>query len=50
MIGEVSALDKGNQKFVGPGRMIFEQYLKQSDVQGSKSIRRCPKESRVANS
>ena len=50
MIGVVSASDKGKQKTVGPGGVIFEQYLKQSDVRGSKSIRRCPKESLVANS
>ena len=48
MIGVVSALDEAKYKTVGPGRVIFEQNLKQSVVRGSKSIRRCPKESHVA--
>ena len=35
---------------VGPGRVIFEQFLKQSDVTGSMSTGRCPKCSLVADS
>ena len=45
-----SASSNGNKKIDGPGGTMFEQYLKQSDVRGSKSINRCPKLSFVASS
>ena len=46
----ISALSNGKKKIVGPGAIMFEQYLRQSDVLGSKSINRCPKLSFVASS
>ena len=48
VIGVFSALETA-KKTAEKGRVKFEQYLKQSDVRGSKLIRRCPKESLVAN-
>ena len=45
-----SASPNGNKKIDGPVGTMFEQYLRQSDVRGSKSINRCPKLSFVASS
>ena len=45
-----SASPNSNKKIDGPGGTMFEQYLRQSDVRGSKSINRCPKLSFVASS
>ena len=49
-MGVTSALSNGKYKIDGPGGIMFEQYLRQSDVRGSKSINRCPKLSFVASS
>ena len=50
MIGVTSDSSNGKKKIDGPGGIMFEQYLRQSDVRGSKSINRCPKLPFVASS
>ena len=49
-MGLTSALSNGKSKNDGPGGFMFEQYLRQSDVRGSKSTYRFPKLSFVASS
>ena len=49
-MGVTSALSNGKKKIDETGGIMFEQYLRQSDVRGFKSINRCPKLSFVASS